>query len=542
MELTHFYRTVSLLFFVMASFAWSQLHITGKIITKEGRPIEFCHITAYNGNNKKITGSVTDSAGTYCLENVDSIHHVYFRCLGYKSKEILLKDLKPVIILELMDTSLKEAIVKGHKQKVKLEQGKLVLNVDGTPLSQQGSIMGVLAKMPGLTASEIDGVDLINGGSLLVLIDNKEIFSEEDLRTLDPRNIVSITLDKAPSARYSGSIDAVLNIKTKKVKDNLSILAKSRLEKSKEFSFDEQFRIGYNTKKSNYVASVNHSTDRQHKDEFIKTYIQPLELQSSLADTTRDHYWNMLLQADFEPTKNFNWGMKYRMTSSRMDALSGNRTLYGTNPSTLDNLLSQSNIDNNTYSHRGNAYIEWAFAQKWKIEVNADAFIKDYHRQQWTDEKGPGIRNYLQMTTNAHYNLWQFSSHLSYKIFTNSTLEGGGKFYKITGTRKQYIAEDKTTDGKNQETMFKAYLNYSFPIKNWYASIGGRYEHAYSKFSDFKVQNNISRQYDNCFANISFSGDIGNTSHTISYSSGAIRPSLSDLSNNSYYSNNPNSG
>ena len=544
MKMTMNMKTYRALFVLLAlciniSSMWGQEVIKSVVVDENKLPLEFCNVVAYSKDSTLLKGGVTDSIGFFSIEKSEQMSYLCFTCIGYESQKIDINELPVEVEMHPTSYTLGEVIIKGNTRRLKLSNHQLQVNVEGTPLAQQSSIDRLLAQLPGVAVDGNGGATLLGGGDILILLDNKEVLSQDELKSIDPKVITTITFDRNPGPRYRGSVNAVLHIKTKRQKDNFTGQAKSKLQLNHAVSYLGDLLLGYVNDKCNISLQLNQGDNRMNKTERIDAQVIPqLYLQTQLVDTISDLTRNILLKANFTPHKTLTWGLGYNLSSSKINSHSGDNTRYNTNKQGWQNLMSNTYLDNQTTSHHFSAYTEWNVTNRFKLEINADAFIKSLNRQQATRENDmTKIRNH-EISTNAHYALFQLSPYLSYSFIDSRTLEGGVDLYQINGTRKQTTDVRDQNMGTNHERVYAGYLNYSFPLRMWSASLGVRFEHANSLLLDPNApQNNIDRSYNDIFFVGKIAGKIGMSMHNFSITSGTRRPSLEDLSNNSYYSN-----
>lgn len=524
---------------VNISSIWGQEVIKSVVVDENKLPLEFCNVVAYSKDSTLLKGVVTDSTGFFSIEKSLEINYLCFNYIGYESQKININELPVEVEMHPLSYTLGEVIVRGNTRILKLSNHQLQINVEGTPLAQQSSIDRLLSQLPGVAVDGNGGATLLGGGNILILLDNKEVLSHDELKSIDPKVITMITFDRNPSPRYRSSINAVLHIKTKRQKDNFTGQVKSKLQLNHAVSYLGDLLLGYVNDKCNISLQLNQGDSRMNKTERIDAQvIHWLDLQTQLVDTISDLTRNILVKANFTPHKTLMWGVGYNLSSSKINDHSGDKTRYYTNKQGWQNLISNTYLDNKIISHHFSAYTEWHITKRLKLEINADAFVKSMNRQQTTRENDMVKIGNHQIFTNAHYALFQLSPYLSYSLTDCQTLEGGVDLYQIKGDRKQTTDASYQNMGTNHEKVYAGYLNYSFPLKMWSASFGIRFEYANSLLLvPNALQNNINRSYNDIFFVGKISGKIGMSMHYFSFTSGTRRPSLEDLSNNSYYSN-----
>ena len=518
---------------------WGQAVIKSVVVDENKQPLELCNVVAYSKDSTLLQGVVTDSTGVFRFGKSLPISYFYFTRIGYESQKININALPAEVEMRPLSYTLGEVIARGHKRNIKLSNHQLEVNVEGTPLAQQSSIFRLLAQLPGVAVDGDGSVTLLGGGKILILLDNKESFSHDELKSIDPKVIKSITLERNPSPRYRGSVNAVLHIKTKRQKDTFTGQVKSKGQFNHAISSLGDLLLGYANDKYNVSLQLNQGNNRMNNTHSIEAQVIPqLDLQTQLADTISDLSRNILIKANFTPLKTLTWGIGYNLSSSKINSHGGDNTRYNTSKQGWQNLKSNTSLDNTSVFHHFNAYTEWKASNRLKLEINADAIVKDLERQQITRERERNKIENHHLSTNASYALFQLSPYLSYSFSDKHFLEGGADLYQIKGDRKQTTDATYPSVGTNNERVYAGYFNYSFPLSRWSASLGLRFEHANSSLLvPNEPLNSINRSYNDVFFVGKISGTLGASMHNFSFTSGTRRPSLEDLSNNRYYSN-----
>ena len=518
---------------------WGQEVIKSVVVDENKLPLELCNVVAYSKDSTFLQGVVTDSTGVFSFEKSLQISYFCFTRIGYETQKININAFPVKVEMHPLSYTLGEVTARGKKRGIKLSNHQLEVNVEGTPLAQQSSIFRLLAQLPGVAVDGDGAVTLLGGGKILVLLDNKESFSHDELKSIDPKVIKSITLERNPGPRYRGSVNAVLHIKTKRQKDTFTGQVKTKGQFNHAVSYLGDLLLGYANDKYNVSLQLNQGNNRMNKTERIEAQVIPqLELQTQLADTISDLSRNILIKANFTPLKTLTWGIGYNLSSSKINSHGGDNTRYNTSKQGWQNLESNTSVDNTSVFHHFNAYTEWKASNRLKLEINADAIVKEMDRQQTTRESDRSKIGEHHLSTNASYALFQLSPSLSYSLSDKHRLEGGADLYQIKGDRKQTTDASYSSIGTNNERVYAGYLNYSFPLSRWSASLGLRFEHANSSLLvPNEPLNSINRSYNDIFFVGKISGTLGASMHNFSFTSGTRRPSLEDLSNNRYYSN-----
>lgn len=196
-------KTYRALFVLLAlcvniSSMWGQEVIKSVVVDENKLPLEFCNVVAYSKDSTLLKGGVTDSTGFFSIEKSVQMSYLRFSCIGYESQNIDLNELPVEVEMHPTSYTLGEVIIKGNTRRLKLSNHQLQVNVESTPLAQQSSIDRLLAQLPGVAVDGNGGATLLGGGNILILLDNKEVLSQDELKSIDPKVITTITFDRSP--------------------------------------------------------------------------------------------------------------------------------------------------------------------------------------------------------------------------------------------------------------------------------------------------------------------------------------------------------
>jgi len=219
---------------VQAQDAQQQQHrrnISGTVVDANGEPVIGASVMLQGSS----TGTVTDMNGHYTLSNVPDNANISVSFIGYKTITLAANKASSKIILQEDTKTLDEVVVVGFgtQRKANLTGAVSQVSMDKTlgdrPVTSLGSALQ--GAMAGFTASSsaipgggnsfnIRGLESINGGSPLILVDNVVY---NDLYLLNPADIesVSILKDASSAAIYGARASfGVILITTKKAKKN----------------------------------------------------------------------------------------------------------------------------------------------------------------------------------------------------------------------------------------------------------------------------------------------------------------------------------
>ncbi len=216
-----------------------QFTINGAVKDKNGYPLMGASVLVKGTKY----GVITDFDGAFSLKLTDNEVVLEVSYVGFKNKEVQIKDLSTIeIILEEDTSKLEEVVVIGYGSKTRREIAGAITQIDfdeleNTPIQSfdkaiQGRTTGVQivnsGAPGGATQVRIRGIGSINSGnSPLYIVDGVQIvqgqFSqvntqENVLSTINPNDIVSIDILKDASASIYGAqaANGVVIITTKR--------------------------------------------------------------------------------------------------------------------------------------------------------------------------------------------------------------------------------------------------------------------------------------------------------------------------------------
>ena len=121
--------------------------------------------------------------------------------------------------------TLQEVNITAKVPLIRMEQGKMIVDVAASVTNVGATVLEVLEKSPGVTVDRNGGIALQGKTGVLVLIDDKPTYlsgSELNnlLSSMNSAQVQQIELITSPTARYDASGNAgIINIKTKKTKE-----------------------------------------------------------------------------------------------------------------------------------------------------------------------------------------------------------------------------------------------------------------------------------------------------------------------------------
>ena len=278
-----------------ASFLHAQnvTSLNGKVVDREGKPIESAHIRNMSNN----TGVISDNKGSYSLKiPLGKKVLVQVSCIGYKPRSY---EITPqtdslhnfMIVLDFAISDIDEVSVVGELSQetnlVKLETKHLQMNPDIS-----GSLESLIKTMPGVSSNtELSSQYSVRGGNFdenLVYVNDIEVYrplliragQQEGLSFLNSDMVSSIQFSSGGfESRFGDKMSSVLDIRYNKPLDFSGSVSLSLLGGNLHFEdVSKNGRFTYNTgiryKTSQYVLSTL-ETKGDYKPNFfdVQTYL-----------------------------------------------------------------------------------------------------------------------------------------------------------------------------------------------------------------------------------------------------------------------------
>lgn len=538
-------------FFLFCQFSYTQAQqaVKGVVMGNGGEPLEYINVVAKSlPDSTFIAGVVTDREGAFSFESLPKNSCLSFSSIGYETS-IYPATEEMSIILKETSIELKSLVVKANRPQIRLKDGALEMNVKGSVLSHHSDIINLLGQVPGLRATPEGGVGLIAGGRLMIFLNGREVRQMDELRTIDIKSIKSLRIDNAPGARYPSDVRAVLHIRTLRDLSALSVRLESWTRQATYLSNSEEAYISYSRGKMNFYGMASYGFYQKINEQDWKTTISETQgtnveerLSTDLINRSNNRSLDVMAGVDFTPVEKITLGLKY--TFNREGIIANVKDDSHSYIGTLlnDHVLSQTRLDNITLSHHVNAFSSWQITPKLNLTLNADFFGKKKDKDQNSTEQSliHHTTTPIAIYSFTRHSLWQGNAILGYDLGKGRTAEIGAEVNNIGGDSHQLygLERKRVSDYTNAEKIYAGFASYNFDWSGWSTQLGLRYEYAESGLYNHLVAGkDILRSWSNLFYTAKVSGNIGKTMHIFSLKSGIERPTMEQLSNNTFRSN-----
>lgn len=195
--------------------------ISGKVLNETGSPVDGYNVVLLSPKDTSIY------KGDFFMEPEFSIDINQIPVLmkitsfGFRDTTFLVSSATerlPDIRLTSISYTLDEVIVKATQPMFSMRNDRMTLNVAGTALSESGSAVDVLQKAARVKVDE-SGISVLGVGNALILVDGRELPTNQALEMLSSSEIQKVDIITNPSSKYDAKGKAVIEIQTKKARN-----------------------------------------------------------------------------------------------------------------------------------------------------------------------------------------------------------------------------------------------------------------------------------------------------------------------------------
>lgn len=228
--------------------------LKGQVIDSDsGSPLDYATVSLFRSGGELVTGTITESDGTFLLEAVPGTYSIKVEFLAYQPltiSDIVLapREQKDLGVLKVSPeaAALEEVVVTAERSQMQLSLDKKVFNVGKDLSSRGGDAAELLDNVPSVQVDVEGNVSLRGNGNVRILVNGRPSGLIGDgaggLRNLPANLIDRVEIVTNPSARYEAAGTAGI----------INIILKKDKRKGLNGSFD--FTAGH---PDNYGTSIN---------------------------------------------------------------------------------------------------------------------------------------------------------------------------------------------------------------------------------------------------------------------------------------------
>ncbi|CAN5444101.1 hypothetical protein BH23BAC1_BH23BAC1_06160 [soil metagenome] len=214
--------------------SYCQTSINGYIKDGQGHPLAFANVLLLQQTDSSLVkGVISDEKGRYFISEVKAGSYlVSSSMIGFRTMYSL-----PLSIIDeansMVDFTLPEAIselsevvIKASKPLFEQQMDELVVNVKSSIISSGSTVLGVLARTPGVSVNQQNNTITMNGKEGVMIMLNGKLVRlplstvVQMLSGMNADQVEKIEIITSPSARYDAEGNAgLINIVNSKVQD-----------------------------------------------------------------------------------------------------------------------------------------------------------------------------------------------------------------------------------------------------------------------------------------------------------------------------------
>ena len=211
-------------------------NISGRVVDETDAPIPYATVVAMQLPDSIFLGGVTtDNDGRFTLEMACDLLKISF--VGYETKFVSQpKGHLGTLKMNVAASQLQEVTIAAKRPEITNLPDRTVVGVESTLLSSSADGIDMLKKTPGLLVDGQNNLSVIGQGSPIVYINNRRVYSMDEVYNLNPQNIKSIEIIHNPSSQYEADATAIVKIVTLQRHDNFSVRLGGTVTKARRWS------------------------------------------------------------------------------------------------------------------------------------------------------------------------------------------------------------------------------------------------------------------------------------------------------------------
>lgn len=211
-------------------------NISGRVVDENDAPIPYATVVAMQLPDSTFLGGVTtDNDGRFVLDMACDLLKITF--VGYEPKFVSQpKGNLGTLKMNVVSSQLQEVTIAAKRPEITSLPDRTVVGVESTLLSSSADGIDMLRKTPGLLVDGQNNLSVIGQGSPIVYINNRRVYSMEEVYNLNPQNIKSIEIIHNPSSQYEADATAIVKIVTLQRRDNFSVRLGGTVTKARRWS------------------------------------------------------------------------------------------------------------------------------------------------------------------------------------------------------------------------------------------------------------------------------------------------------------------
>lgn len=563
-----------LLNFLIVSFVQAQVKVSGKVHTTNDIPLPLATVYLMKANSAIVLKAVvTNEAGEYQFLDVGpGSYLVEAKMVGYTSNRSGPFDINKsnhslaVIHLDADNRKLQEVTVEGRRPMVESKPGKLILNVENSPLAAGNNALDIVQRAPGVSLDNNNNLQLMGQSGVAVTIDGRQTYMSGEqllnfLKSTDGNQIKSVEVITSRSAKDDaegavGTINIVLKKNRMEGFNGSFNLTAGRGEK---FRGNSSLSLNYKKNNTTLFGSYAYSDEKFDRKLYLDRVIQNdgkkkyFEQKSTLNEEERNHSYRFGVEQKTSSRNTLT--VQFNGSNNTEYNDNNSRTNIGKAVSIYDTIL----ISSSTFKELFNRYSA-NLNNEFRIDSNGRKLTVDLDWSKFKSSKGvdyrnqyfnPGMKPIAPLEperSGMPIGIDIYVAKLDYEhpLSKNSKLEMGTKYSNVKSDNDLLfeIFENnlwtndvtRTNHFVYKEQIAAGYLDYNNTVGKWSLKAGLRGEYTFSDGNSLTMSKRVKRSYFELFPNANLTYSL-NENHILSlgYTRKVTRPNYRQLNPFDYY-------
>ncbi|MCS4168366.1 TonB-dependent receptor domain-containing protein [Sphingobacterium sp. BIGb0116] len=568
------YFYLLLLNFLIASFAYAQVKVTGKVLVENNVPL--ASATAYLMKAKTtviLKAVVTDENGEYHFSDIQAgSYYVDVKMVGYTANKSNVFDISksdyklPTILLNTDTRKLQEVAVEGKRPMVESKPGKLILNVENSPLAAGNNALDIVQRAPGVSLDNNNNLQLMGQSGVSVTIDGRQTYMSGEqlvnfLKSTDGNQIKSVEVITTRAAKddAEGAVGTINIVLKKNRMEGFNGTFNMTAGRGEKFKGNSSLSLNYKKNNTTVFGSYAYSNEKSHRKLLLDRVIQN--------KGEKTYFKQRSILDEKEQNHSYRFGVEQRTSARNTLTVQFNgsnnieyndndsKTNVGKSFTTLDSLL----ISTSQFKELFDRYSA-NLNNEFRIDSNGRKLTVDLDWSKFKSSKRVGYNNQYfdgQLDAITPEEIQRSRMPIGIDIYVAkldyeqplskvSKLEMGAKYSNVTSDNdltfedflnNSWINNEKRTNHfVYKEQIAAGYIDYNNTIGKWGLKVGARGEYTFSDGNSLTLNKQVKRNYFKLFPNANLTYTL-DENHILSlgYARKITRPNYRQLNPFDYF-------
>ncbi|MGJ1438957.1 TonB-dependent receptor domain-containing protein [Sphingobacterium siyangense] len=568
------YFYLLLLNFLIASFAYAQVKVTGNVRVENNVPL--ASATAYLMKAKTtviLKAVVTDENGEYQFSDIQAgSYYVDVKMVGYTAHKSNVFDISksdykvPTILLNTDTRKLQEVAVEGKRPMVESKPGKLVLNVENSPLAAGNNALDIVQRAPGVSLDNNNNLQLMGQSGVSVTIDGRQTYMSGEqlvnfLKSTDGNQIKSVEVITTRAAKddAEGAVGTINIVLKKNRMEGFNGTFNMTAGQGEKFRGNSSLSLNYKKNNMTVFGSYAYSNEKSHRKLLLDRVIQN--------KGEKTYFKQRSILDEKEQNHSYRFGVEQRTSARNTLTVQFNgsnnieyndndsKTNVGKSFTTLDSLL----ISTSQFKELFDRYSA-NLNNEFRIDSNGRKLTLDLDWSKFKSSKRVGYNNQYfdgQLDAITPEEIQRSRMPIGIDIYVAkldyeqplskvSKLEMGAKYSNVTSDNdltfedflnNSWINNEKRTNHfVYKEQIAAGYIDYNNTIGKWGLKVGARGEYTFSDGNSLTLNKQVKRNYFKLFPNANLTYTL-DENHILSlgYARKITRPNYRQLNPFDYF-------